>query len=320
MDQYNKPDVSVIIPFRNAEKTIELCIHSVLNQKLHAVEILAVNNCSDDAGPDIVRAITDKRLRLLDEPIPGAAAARNRGLDNVSGEYVLFLDADVELTDSQWLSRAMAKVKSKRSDGIVGVGGIGRSSHPSEIAHALDILLYGRSPDADRSVSHLPTMDLLMCHEDIGKERFLPELLAAEDPEFCFRFADKGLYFLLASDLTVKHHHPTDLKGLIQRWYRYGLYYRKPYALHPRQKSMGYRIRMAFIAFTFFSLGLIAIDWCAVLLPFCMVLGLFLSYIWHLKQSNLPSHRLFIFAALHTVKQLSHLLGITASMMGVKMS
>lgn len=320
MGQQIKPDISVIIPFRNAEKTIVSCIHSVLVQNIEAIEILAVNNCSDDGGTNAVHGICDKRVQLLDEPVPGAAAARNRGLDYVSGKYVLFLDADVKLLDSQWLSRAIAKIKTKRSEGIVGVGGIGRSSLPSKTAQALDVLLYGSTPDADRIVTHLPTMDLLMRHEDIGKERFLPELLRAEDPEFCFRFTDKGLRFFLASDLAVEHHHPITLKGLVRRWYHYGLYYRKPYALHPRQKNWGYWVRMGFIILTFLGLGAIALDWRAMLLPSFMVFGLFFSYICHLQRSGVPFYRLLPFAALHTVKQLSHLSGIAASLVGVRLS
>lgn len=94
------PLFSVIIPVHNAEKTIETTVLSLQSQKLQDWEALIVNDASTDRSVEILSkmAVQDSRLHLvnnLDRKQPlGAAATRNKGLENAKGRYIAFLDAD----------------------------------------------------------------------------------------------------------------------------------------------------------------------------------------------------------------------------------
>lgn len=93
----NGPKVSVIIPYRDAEKTLETAIRSMADQSWRNVEIIAVDDGSSDAGSDIVQrmAAADARIVALSNTrTPGVYGARNSAIDAASGEYIAFLDAD----------------------------------------------------------------------------------------------------------------------------------------------------------------------------------------------------------------------------------
>lgn len=91
------PRVTVVIPTYNRAATLPDAIASVLAQSLPDFELLIVDDASTDASPQIVSELDDPRVRLLRQPRNGgAAAARNRGLDEARGELVAFLDSDDE--------------------------------------------------------------------------------------------------------------------------------------------------------------------------------------------------------------------------------
>ncbi len=88
--------LSVIVPVYNAEKYINRCANSILNQTYFNLELLLVNDGSKDNSLELCYEIAkkDNRVRVFDKPNGGAASARNLGIQNVIGEYVGFCDAD----------------------------------------------------------------------------------------------------------------------------------------------------------------------------------------------------------------------------------
>lgn len=90
------PEVSVIIPAYNAEKYIEQCIRSVLDQTLTDFELIVVDDGSTDSTPDKVRELAgeDERVSLILQQNQYAGVARNNGMSHASGKYLYFLDAD----------------------------------------------------------------------------------------------------------------------------------------------------------------------------------------------------------------------------------
>lgn len=98
----NNPMFSVIIPAYNAEGTVENCIESVEKQGLADVEIVVVNDGSTDATGEVIKQIQKKHsnIRLVSKIQGGVASARNFGIDNSKGNFLIFLDADDELCDN----------------------------------------------------------------------------------------------------------------------------------------------------------------------------------------------------------------------------
>jgi glycosyltransferase involved in cell wall biosynthesis len=90
----NKPLVSIIMPAYNAEKTIVDSIESVLRQTYINWELIVVNDGSKDSTSEVVLAINDERLRLIEQENGGVANARNNGINYAKGEYIAFLDSD----------------------------------------------------------------------------------------------------------------------------------------------------------------------------------------------------------------------------------
>ncbi len=91
-----KPLVSVIIPVYNIEKYIEICLNSVVNQTYENLEIICVDDGSADKSGEIIKAIAEKdsRVKYFYQENAGVSAARNLGLEKVTGDYVIFVDSD----------------------------------------------------------------------------------------------------------------------------------------------------------------------------------------------------------------------------------
>ena len=88
--------ISVIMPVYNAEKTLRASVQSVLEQDYGAIELILINDGSRDKSLSLCREIAreDPRVQVIDQQNAGPAAARNAGLQAVSGEYVMFADSD----------------------------------------------------------------------------------------------------------------------------------------------------------------------------------------------------------------------------------
>ena len=90
--------ISVVIPLFNKEQIIEKTIKSVLSQDYDNFEVVVVNDGSTDGSVEIVKAIFDSRITLIEQENGGLSAARNSGVKTAKGDYLYFLDSDDELT------------------------------------------------------------------------------------------------------------------------------------------------------------------------------------------------------------------------------
>src|SRR5262249_15019068 len=88
------PEVSVVVPAYNAERTLRETLDSVLGQTLQDFEVLVVDDGSSDATAAVARDAGDPRVRVLSVPNGGVARARNLGIQEANGDLIAFLDAD----------------------------------------------------------------------------------------------------------------------------------------------------------------------------------------------------------------------------------
>ena len=90
------PKVSVIVPVYNAARYIERCVNSLLAQSFTNFELVIIDDGSLDDSLTICQQLCgkDSRIRLIGTTNAGASAARNRGIDESRGQYIVFCDAD----------------------------------------------------------------------------------------------------------------------------------------------------------------------------------------------------------------------------------
>ena len=88
------PQISVIIPAYNAERTIIETVESVRQQTFADFEIIVINDGSQDKTVELLQNIRDNRLQIFSYENGGLCTARNRGINHATGEFIAFLDAD----------------------------------------------------------------------------------------------------------------------------------------------------------------------------------------------------------------------------------
>ena len=110
--------ISVIIPLYNSEQYIAETIESVLNQKDIGYEIIIVDDGSTDHSADICRRYLRENVILFQQKNSGAPSARNKGMENAVGKYLLFLDSDDLLYDG--LFEALEDYIREDKDCIIG--------------------------------------------------------------------------------------------------------------------------------------------------------------------------------------------------------
>ena len=116
-----EPLISIIVPIYNVEAYLPRCLDSIVGQTYRNLEIILV----DDGSPDNCGVICDRyaeedsRIRVIHQQNAGVSAARNAGLDVMSGEYIMFVDPD------DWISLDAVQLLYERligdgSDLIIG--------------------------------------------------------------------------------------------------------------------------------------------------------------------------------------------------------
>lgn len=88
--------ISIVIPIFNKKKFLKSCLNSVLKQTYENIEIILVNDGSNDGSDEICYdyASKDKRIIVINQQNNGVSSARNTGIEVSKGKYLLFIDAD----------------------------------------------------------------------------------------------------------------------------------------------------------------------------------------------------------------------------------
>lgn len=88
--------ISLIIPVYNVEKYLSKCLDSLIQQTYGNIEIICINDGSTDNSLQILENYANKdcRIKIINQQNQGVSVARNVGIDNATGEYILFIDSD----------------------------------------------------------------------------------------------------------------------------------------------------------------------------------------------------------------------------------
>ena len=112
--------VSIIVPIYKAEKYIRQCLDSILAQTYTKWEAILVNDGSPDNSGKICNeyANKDNRFRVIHQQNGGVSVARQTGLDNVTGNYIIHCDPD-DWIDPNMLEDLISKAKEENADMVI---------------------------------------------------------------------------------------------------------------------------------------------------------------------------------------------------------
>ena len=86
--------LSIIITAYNAEKTIERCINSILENEYNDYEIIVINDGSSDKTEKVIELFASDKIKYFSKKNTGVADSRNFGIEKAKGEYITFIDSD----------------------------------------------------------------------------------------------------------------------------------------------------------------------------------------------------------------------------------
>ena len=129
--------LSVIMPVWNTAPWLEESLRSVLDQDFRDLELICVDDGSDDGSPEMLKreAERDSRVRVLRIPHGGQSTARNAGLAEAAGEWVYFMDSDDRLTDGAF-GTMLRLAEERGADLLLFDGDVFFDTEAEEQAHA----------------------------------------------------------------------------------------------------------------------------------------------------------------------------------------
>jgi glycosyltransferase involved in cell wall biosynthesis len=239
------PGVSVIIAARNAARTLPACLDSLGALDYPDVEVIVVDDGSDDATAAIAR---QRRVRLLASPRRGPSAARNFGMAQASNDIVAFTDADCAVP-RHWLR---ALVEGLRTSRAAGAGGPQRNVFPADAgdsARDLDLFFalasvvaeYTRSAGTARMVDHNASCNVAYIKHAVAEAgAFAEDLFPGEDVDLDLRLRKLGYQCYYVPEAWVEHHRPGTREWFAGMMRRYGRAQRALVDRHGRFRALHY--------------------------------------------------------------------------------
>ena len=190
--------VSVVIPVYNGDAFLRQCLESVHTQTLEEIEVICVDDGSTDTSPDILEEFRakDTRFRIIHQENQHVAAARNNGLAQAQGEYVIFWDCD-DFFEPQALELLYNRAEETEADICICKNdlydGENEKSYPSN--DCLDLKLVPKEATFNRSdiPEHILTFTNAVVWNKLFRRSFLvensltfPSFRIGEDRAFVF--------------------------------------------------------------------------------------------------------------------------------------
>ena len=212
------PEVSVILPVKNAESNLVRALHSIRRQSYQAWELIVVDDQSTDTSAQLVeeQMLEDPRIRLLQNPSQGIANALNHGISSARGNKIARMDAD-DVSHPDRFQEQVTFLKTHPDVGLVGtqVNFLGDRGKHAGYAAYVDWTNEVTSPEeirANRFVespfAHPSVMfrkDLVSSHPGPYKQGAFPE-----DYELWLRWMEEGVKMAKVPSILLDWYDPPD--------------------------------------------------------------------------------------------------------------
>lgn len=201
--------ISVIVPVYNEKENLAVCLQSIKAQNYHQdkIEIIVVDDGSTDESADIA---SEFGAKVIYQEHAGAAAARNKGIEEASGALIAFLDADDKAREC-WLETTATYF---HEDKVSGVGcNHNLTNRENDFAKISWLEKYFRLSSSSEKVDHLGTSGCLYRKsviESVGG--FNGNFLEAEDMDLSFRVKKQGGILYLIKKPLIHVYYPSSWK------------------------------------------------------------------------------------------------------------
>lgn len=205
--------VSIIIPVYNSEQYLNRCIESLLNQSYSNLEIIIVNDGSTDKSLSICEKYkeNDERIIIIDQDNKGVGEARNTGLKNVTGDYIMWLDSD-DYIEKNHIEAFVSNIEEDNYDVAVSLERVNIPKKENSIEIIKNLLLKKIAP-------HL--WQMIFKKEAVGNICF-EDLLVGEDFVFIidvflnnnnFCIFEQNSYIYTYNEKSITHKNDLEIKN-----------------------------------------------------------------------------------------------------------
>lgn len=208
-----KVDLSVIVPVYNVEATLENCIDSILKQSFSRYELILIDDGSTDESGKICDLYSkrDKRIHVIHQQNGGVSRARNTGLQEVHGSYIMFVDAD-DIINPTFFEEYVTTIKETNCDVIIG--GISIIEENGEINICKPLLEGIHDKDVWEAICLKTEQFGYICSKifraDIIEKnhvRFRTDMYSQEDLEFCISVYECCGSFCFIPNVDYQYYH-----------------------------------------------------------------------------------------------------------------
>jgi GT2 family glycosyltransferase len=215
------PDATVVVAAYNAAETIVPCVASLLALRGlgRPAEIIVVDNHSTDRTRELVGQFAGQ-VRLLSEPVRGAAAARNAGIRAARGQFVAFTDADC-VVEPGWLAALIVPLAAANvgiaGGPILSRHGANRIERFGEQIHDHRRAIEVEEPPYAMTANWASRRDLLLA---VGL--FDQQLVRGQDVDLAWRIHRAGHRLVYVPEAIVRHRNERTIWGLMHEGYTHG--------------------------------------------------------------------------------------------------
>jgi GT2 family glycosyltransferase len=226
---------SIIVAVRNEVDHIEECIHAVFNQDYRGpYEVIVVDGMSTDGTFELLQKLQKSyQFKVITNQKINAAAGRNLGINNASGDYVAFIDGDAIAT-RDWLTQIQKAFENSNSAGVGGPDLLPENTNAT--AHVIGIIM--TSPFArggklnpstqhalmeeEQYVEHIPTCNVCFKKEILQKIGMFDEaFVKGQDLELNYRIIKAGYKLYYSPKIQVLHYRRQTIKEFSQQIYKW---------------------------------------------------------------------------------------------------
>ena len=186
--------VSILVPFYKVEKYVGRCVDSLFSQTYKNIEYIFVNDCTPDKSMDVINehikkyGVAEKCKMIIHETNQGISASRNDCLDNMTGDYFLFIDSD-DYIDKDMVELLVEAAVKENAD-ISGCGYIEeyadhRVEHPQHYTNDHDEMMRAITLLTIKGVMWKLLVRSTIVTEHRDEVRFIPDRNMVDDYLFC---------------------------------------------------------------------------------------------------------------------------------------